>query len=437
MKVEILMPRFQSRRTIVVSLFLGAMAFGLLGMNLRPAHALPLYSVNQTNSGLVGSDPLTGSFSQAQLAGSSFWFFGGDAALLGAPYAYNEDSGGLHIGVQSPASGPYAGNYAGYYALHIANGMLFHAVLTAPSRTVPSGYPNVGLYVQTGGVNVDYIVCGGTTSSGGTFWGAALATGGPNAAFTYQPLYLDMSPNQALTRDCTIITNGANYLAVYLDNSLVYQSSNQNLGYQAPFQIFLETQTSYTGGMFTGTFNDFYMTSSDSITVTNMPISSTAQIVGLSGQVFASAPADGSGRATLPIGQYHMPLVGNIQITQLGLVVGSTSSPVSIWGGDSFSVSLPLGLAGGLVSAGQGSGGASPSVAEPARATTAPVVVGAVQGTSAPSLVGGAASAAPTAKAVGGPVSALTSAPLTALSLLGILGGSNPRKSFTGQERPC
>ena len=96
---------------------------------------------------------------------------------MGAPFAYNEDSGGLHIGVQSPATGPYAGNYAGYYGVHLDNAMLSHAVLTAPSRTVPSGYPNVGLYVQTGGTNIDYVVCAGTTSSGGTLWGAALATG--------------------------------------------------------------------------------------------------------------------------------------------------------------------------------------------------------------------------------------------------------------------
>src|SRR5438105_1692248 len=124
MKMVALMHWFPSRRTVLVSLFLAAFAFGLLGMNLRPAHALPLYSVTQARSGLVGSDPLTGSFSQAQLAGSSFWFFGGDAALMGAPFAYNEDSGGLHIGVQSPATGPYAGNYAGYYGVHLDNAML-------------------------------------------------------------------------------------------------------------------------------------------------------------------------------------------------------------------------------------------------------------------------------------------------------------------------
>jgi len=292
MKTHVMMPRIPSSRTVLVLLFLAATAFGLLGMNLRPAHALSLYSVNQTKSGLLGSDPLTAQLSQAQLATSSYWFFGGDAIAQNSPYAFSEDASGLHIGVQATPVAPFAG----FYAVHKDNAMVAHAVLTSPSRTVPSGYPNVGLYVQTGGPDVNYAVCAATTSSAQTFWSVALAIGNPNTAFQYIPLYVDSSANQPLTRDCTIVTNGQNYLAVYFDGSQVYQSSTLNLGYQAPFQFFLETQTSYTGGMFYGTFQDFYLANSDSVTVTKMPSSSVAQIVSPFGQVLASAPADGSGR---------------------------------------------------------------------------------------------------------------------------------------------
>jgi hypothetical protein len=246
-------------------------------------------------------------------------------------------------------------------------------------------------------------------------------------------LYVDSSANQPLTRDCTIVTNGQNYLAVYFDGTQVYQSSSQNLGYQMPFLFFLETQTSYTGAMFTGTFSDFYLASSDNVTVTNMPANSVAQIVSATGQVLASSPADGSGTATMPIGKYHMPLVANIQVTQLGLVVGSTSSPVSIWGGNSYSLSLSLGLAGGLTGAAPSSSGASVSVAAPAPAAVAPAV-GAVQSTAAPTLAGAVTSAAP--KAAAGQVAAASTAPLTALSLIAALGGSTPRRSPLGQEEP-
>jgi len=246
-----------------------------------------------------------------------------------------------------------------------------------------------------------------------------------------------MSPNQPLTRDCTIVTNGQNYLAVYFDGSQVYQSSTLNLGYQGPFQFFLETQTSYTGGMFYGTFQDFYLANSDSITVTNMPPNSVAQIVSPSSQVLASSPADGSGTATLPIGQYHMPLMANIQVTLLGLSVASTSSPVSIWGGDSYALSLPLGLAGGLVGGGPNPGGASASVAVPTPATVAPAVGGAVPSAASPSLVGAVAPAAPSSKPAAGPLTAVTTSPLTAISLIAALGGHPRRKSSLGQEGPC
>jgi hypothetical protein len=392
-----LVPRFPHRKTALVPFIAAAAVFVLLGASVSPAHALgvPLYSINQTQSGLVASDPLNSQLSQAQLSSSSFWTFGGDAIGLSAPYAYNEDSAGLHIGVQSPASGPYAGDYAGFYALHIANAMLAHATLSVPSRTVSSGYPNVGLYVQTGGINVDYVVCGATTSSAGTYWGVAMAQGNTNGAFSYQPLYLDQSANQALTRECTIVTNGQNYLAVYLDGSQVYKSSNLNLGYQAPFQFFLETQTSYTGGMFTGSFQNFYLTSSDSVMVTGMPSGSTAEIVSPSGQVLASAP-ESSGTATLEVAQYDMPIVANIQVTSLlGLSIASTSSPVSIWGGDSYSLSL-LGIGGG--------GGLLGAATVP--------------GTSVASATGSVAQVSTSASL---PVNT-TAAPLSTLSLVGLAG---------------
>jgi len=421
MKKQIPLLLFPSRRTVLVSLFLAATALGLLGMNVRPAHAVPLYSVSQTQSGLAVSDPLNAQLSQAQLAASTLWTFGGSATVFNAPFAFNEDANGLHIGVQATSAAPYAG----YYAELWNNAVLSHAVLTAPSRTVPSGYPNVALYVQTGGPNVDYVECGAVTSSALTYWQVGMATGDPNHASTFQPLYIDMSLNQPLTRDCTIVTNGQNLLTVYLDNTQVYTSSTLNLGYQAPFQFFIETQTSYTGGMFYGTFQDFYLANGDSVTVTNLPPNSVAQIVSPSGQVLASSPADGSGTAKLPIGQFHMPLVANIQVTLLGLAVGSTSSPVSIWGGDAYTVSLPLGLAGGLVGASQNPSAPSPAAIAPA-----------VQSAAASSLTGAAASAAPLSKAAAGPVAAATATPLTALSLIAALGGSTPRRPSIGQEGP-
>ncbi|MGH9920887.1 MAG: hypothetical protein ACRD6W_18720, partial [Nitrososphaerales archaeon] len=384
--------RFSGRRTGFAPLLLAAAVLALLGGGVSPAHALgvPLYSINQTHSGLVASDPLDAQLSQAQLSGSSFWIFGGDAVSEGAPYAFSEDSGGLHIGVQATASA----DYAGFYALHRANATLAHATVSAPSSTVPNGYPNVGLYVQTGGINVDYVYCGPVTASYGTYWQVDLATGNPNQAKQFQTLYYDNSANQALTRECTIVTNGSNYLAVYLDGTQVYQASNLNLEFQQPFQFFLETQTSYAGAMFTGSFQNFYLTSSDSVTVKGMPSGSTAQIVSPSGQVLASAP-ESSGTAILNIGQYDMPLNANIQVTSvLGVSIASTSSPVSIWGGDSYSLSL-LGIRG-LIASPAPSGLSAPAASS---------VAGGVQATAAPASATVSKVAAPSSTSAALPIS--------------------------------
>jgi hypothetical protein len=409
MKDLIFMSRFPRRRTVLAPLFVAAATFVLLGAGLGQAHALsvPLYSINQTQSGLVASDPLTATLSQSQLAASSFWTFGGDAVGEGVPYAFNEDSGGLHIGVSSPT-----GEYAGLYAVHQATATLAHAQISAPSSTVANGYPNVGLYVQTGGANVDYVFCGPVTSSSGTYWEVAMATGGPTQAFTYQPLYVNMASDQPLSMGCTIDTNGQNFLAVYLDGSQVYSNSNLSLGYQQPFYFFLETQTSYTGGMFYGTFQDYYMTSSDAVTITNMPSGSTAQIVSPSGQVLASSAAS-SGTATLEIAQYDMPLVANIHVTSvLGLQIASTSSAISIWGGDSYSLSL-LGGAGGLL--GASTNGPSLSVSASPVASSASEAVQPVVSQATPT-----SSPAPASNPIATPVTGA----IPALSLMVGFGGA-------------
>jgi hypothetical protein len=434
MKIHLTAMRIPSARTVLIALFLAGATFGLVGTNATPAHALSLYSVNRTHSGLVAQDPLTSQLSQSQLAASSFWIFGGDAVALGAPYAFSEDSGGLHIGVQATATA----NFAGLYGLHRDTAMLAHAVVSAPSSTVPSGYPNVGIYLQTGAANVDYVYCGPVTASYGTYWQVDLATGNPNQAFQFQVLYYDSSANQALTRECTIMSNGNNYLAVYLDGAQVYQASNLNLGFQQPFQFFLETQTSYSGAMFTGSFRNFYLTSSDSITVNNMPPSSTAQIVSPSGQVLASSAAS-SGTATLKIGQFDMPLVAKIVVNgPLGLPLASTGSPVSIWGGDAYSLSLP-GLGGGLVGVNPGSS-SSPSVAVPTSTALSSTAGGAVQGIAAPSSSGvsqvGAASTAAQASTPTGSPTTVATAPLTALSIATALGRAAGRNQEVNNSPP-
>jgi hypothetical protein len=106
-----------------------------------------------------------------------------------------------------------------------------------------------------------------------------------------------------------------------------------------PFNAFLEPQSSYNGAMLDGIYRDYYATSSDSIKVTENPmLAKTVKLADSSGKVLASAPVV-SGTATLAIGQYHFPLGAFIKIYDSnGIQLASTSSPVSLFGGDTYAV---------------------------------------------------------------------------------------------------
>src|SRR6267143_2915223 len=208
--------------------------------------SVSLYSINQVNSGLAASDPLNNETKTQQQLQSNprYWTYGGDTPLQTppAPYAFSKDLLGLHLGVQSTGNDTTTGKpkWAGFYALAPGtNAALFHAVVSTPVRSIPTAdqyYENT-LYVQTSvnGPNalVNYIACGANTAkSYGTVWAVYSATGDGNSALNFTRLYLDNGTNQSLTRDCTIITNGYNYLKVYLDGVMVYTNNKLKLQMQ-------------------------------------------------------------------------------------------------------------------------------------------------------------------------------------------------------------
>ena len=308
-----------------------------------------LYSISKTQSGLVANDPLNNETKTQQelLANQQYWKYGGDAIALNAPYAFSKNNQGLHIGVQAPVDGTWAGVYA---VTPNTNAMLFHTVVTTPLRVLPTlaqpqWYEN-GMYVQTAGSqNVNYITCSSVTSQWGTTWGIVSTIGNVNQANTFTNLYFDTSANQPLTRDCTIITNGNNYLKVYLDGVKVYENSTLNLQMPGPFNVFEEPQSSYAGQLLNGTYADYYATTSENVQVTNAPLlAATVKLVDSTGRVLASSPVV-SGTATLPVGQYHMPLAAYVKVYDSNNIqLASTSGPVNIFGGDVYKVNSILGL---------------------------------------------------------------------------------------------
>jgi len=319
----------------------------VMSATLSSAHALALYSFTPTQQGLVKQDTLT-------TGDTSYWTFSGSAVLQGAPTTFSEDAQGLHLGIKAAVSG----QWAGYYAVSPdTSAFLFHAVLTLPSTTIsdtaPNAQFNTGLYVQTAPLpKINYVTCSGAVNFFGYYWGVWLASGNPNQATTITPLWFMWMNNQPLTRDCTIITNGNNLLKVYLDGTLVFSSTTMNLNIPPPFDSFLEVQTTSAAQMLSSTYTDYYATTSGTVTVASAPLSSRVTIEDASGKVLASAQTDSNGNAVLNVEKLHMPLQGYIRSYGLdllggGVMTATTSSPVTIWGGDSYAATLGPSLAPG------------------------------------------------------------------------------------------
>ncbi len=298
-----------------------------------------VHSVTLTQSGLVASDSLTNeTMTKDQLlANQQFWHYGGSATVYNTPYDISRDPQGFHIGVQAANDG----NWTGFYGVApSSNAILFHAVVTTPVESVPTTndfYEN-GLYVQTSTQNVNYVTCFAETGTAGTEWAIISATGNTDGATNFNLLWVDQSPNQPLTRDCTIITNGNNYLKVYLDGTMVYTSNTLDLQMPGQLIAFLEPQTSYAGQMLYGTYKDYYSTTDENVKIANNPSNAArVDLVSPSGTVLASSGIT-SGTATISVGQYHYPMAANIKVyDSANNVIASTANVVNIFGGDVYS----------------------------------------------------------------------------------------------------
>jgi hypothetical protein len=291
-------------------------------------------TISKVSSGLVASDPLNKDLSMQQLEHSSYWTFGGDAQSEGAPFSFYENSAGLHIGVQAVSPGTYAGFYA---VSPNTNFLLAHVRVTAPVRTIPQGVFEAGIYVQTSDGDINYVTCTSSTTSAGTIWELVWATGNTQQATMFTTLW-SSGTGLPLTENCTIITNGDNYLTLYLDGSLVYSSSSLSLKIPAPFMVYLEPETSYSGQELYASYLNYYLTSSEYLTVNNLPSTANhVELVNPSGHVIASASKSGSS-ATIEMGKFTFPLHAKIEaISSSGAVVASTSGTVLLYGGDVYS----------------------------------------------------------------------------------------------------
>jgi len=288
----------------------------------------------------VSFDPLNNETkTRAQLeANQSFWHYDGSAFSYfnpPAPTDLYKDSEGLHLAVMPPNNGTYAGFFA---VTSNTNATLFHAKITTPIRTISGDFFQNGLYVQTWDGRINYVTCVSITSTAGTSWHVIRTFGNTEQATSFEVLWSDPSINQPLTRDCTIITNGNNYLKVYLDGIKVYQNNTIDLQMPGPFLYFLEPQNSHSQMLY-GIYNDYYSAKDENVKLINIPpAGSRVDVINTSGNVLSTATVT-NGVATLDVGMYHFPLAVNIKVYDSNnIVIASTSGPSSMFGGDVYSV---------------------------------------------------------------------------------------------------
>jgi hypothetical protein len=270
--------------------------------------------------------------------------FSGSTGPDNSSYTAYDDSAYLHIGVKAPVNG----SWAGYYQVTPSTyATLVHAYLVAPSNL--TGYFTNGIYIQAADQAINYITCVSVTNSTGTYWmvvhGYKLGNVATNPT-VYDEIWHDTRPAQPLSRDCVLVTNGHNALKVYLDHSLVYQSTSLSLGMQEPYNFFVGVESEYAHQLVYGSTRDFYVTAGELVNVTGLPSKATlVEVVDPAGSVLASSPVKG-GTASLDLGKFSFPISGYIraydtpaqsQTTTNNTLVASTKL-VSIFGGDVYSI---------------------------------------------------------------------------------------------------
>ena len=309
-------------------------------------------SLTRAQSGLVFEDPLNVTQTQSQLEtqtsgnwsfGGHYdsshinyvdqsWVYSGNGTTNNVNVGFFENYQGLNIGVRAVTSGPYTGFYA---MSPPSNAELFHALITSTYKSIGGGFLQVGLYVRASTGDTNYVTCAAVSSSAGTQWEIIHGTGNPTEATKFDYLWIDNATNQPSTADCTVVTNGNNYLAVYLNNNLVYQNSSLSLGIQKPVEAYLGVESSYGLETFWGVWNNFYSTQSGVIEMINLPAdSANVSIVNQTGGIIGSSPVV-NGSAAVNVARYDFPVLAYIRVHDAsGKEIASTSSPVELMGGD-------------------------------------------------------------------------------------------------------
>lgn len=229
------------------------------------AHSDPA-TISRMKSGLVASDSLT-------TGNLSRWHLFGDAIARNAPHLGYEDKDGLHIGIVAPERN----KWSGYFAISpLTQAKLYHVRITLPEARPTANMVDAALYVQQEMYKdplIDSIGYGADIFPSVARWAVGWWSGNATAQNFHKAVYVDKTSSQPTAGECTLVTNGDNELTAYIDGEKVFSSNTMHLNMPKPFQSYLELQTNSNAPlqarMFTGTFADYYETTSEFLTVSD------------------------------------------------------------------------------------------------------------------------------------------------------------------------
>ena len=323
--------------TLSIALVL-ALLFGIIIYDFQ--RETPVSSITKVRSGLVAEDSLlNGNLSSEYLRwiDPNNWNFNQFNTGKANVHFYESASDGLHLGVKSEVEGTWSGLSA---TTINNNASLFHVNLTMPYKSVQDEFIT-GLKVATSQGPISYVSCIAESNPSGIIWSVQHSEGSITEAESFQTLWSSKaSENQSITKECSIITNGDNYLKVYLDNRPVFSSNKLKLRISQPFITFLDVTTPSASQLRYGIFKDYYSALSENVTIINAPINGLVSIIDAkSGKSLVHRVVGGDRAVNIDIGQFHFPLSSKIIVyDSKNNLVASTHSNVGIFGGDVYSV---------------------------------------------------------------------------------------------------
>jgi hypothetical protein len=241
--------------------------------------------------------------------------------------------------------------WEGYFAMThdlFPSGSVFHTDMEAvPATVAGEGIGEAVFAVQTGSTkitsDVNFLAVNSYASDGQLKWQVGYSAAKFQDARRRSLAQLD-EPGAALVPDrpvgVTLRTDGHRSLDVFIGETQVFSASDLDLFVEPPLQAYLEVQARDIA--YTSRFTDFWVTSSDTLLVEELPEGTEVRL-GTAADPVASATADASGTAALrlPLPRAHGTASLSVRLAEEDWREVSSSFTYS--GGDRYEASIEEG----------------------------------------------------------------------------------------------